>query len=579
MDGGLHLFIKFLLSRPKILHRSTGKRNHVKTYQDRDQLTAGFGRFWPFTTDIRRSGFFNALKNDKENFTVLQTIRQQQSTLNGSWVALLQTRNTLNRAGIRYMMDQNNIGSGSTVAELMQSASISLKQAEKNWADYEALPRDPRQSTAAAAEIKRNYDIYHNALAELIQLLGAGKINEFFDQPTQGYQDGFEKQYVAYMEQNDRLYDIAVSDNNASYSQAMWILVGVMIVVLAVIFAVWFGIKASLVAPMNRLIDSIRHIAGGDLVKPIEVDGSNEMGQLAESLRHMQGELMRTVGDVRNGANAIYSGASEIATGNNDLSSRTEQQAASLEETAASMEQLTATVKQNAENARQASHLALSASETAQRGGKVVDNVVQTMRDISTSSQKIADIISVIDGIAFQTNILALNAAVEAARAGEQGRGFAVVAGEVRNLAQRSAQAAREIKSLIEDSVGKVDVGSTLVESAGETMAEIVSAVTRVTDIMGEIASASDEQSRGIDQVGLAVAEMDRVTQQNAALVEESAAAAAALEEQASRLTEAVAVFRIQQQQRETSAVVKTVTPAAPRKMAVADSEENWETF
>lgn len=526
--------------------------------------------------------FFNALKNDKENFTVLQTIRQQQSTLNGSWVALLQTRNTLNRAGIRYMMDQNNIGSGSTVAELMQSASISLKQAEKNWADYEALPRDPRQSTAAAAEIKRNYDIYHNALAELIQLLGAGKINEFFDQPTQGYQDGFEKQYVAYMEQNDRLHDIAVSDNNASYSQAMWILVGVMIVVLAVILAVWFGIKASLVAPMNRLIDSIRHIAGGVLVKPIEVDGSNEMGQLAESLRHMQGELMRTVGDVRNGANAIYSGASEIATGNNDLSSRTEQQAASLEETAASMEQLTATVKQNAENARQASHLALSASETAQRGGKVVDNVVQTMRDISTSSQKIADIISVIDGIAFQTNILALNAAVEAARAGEQGRGFAVVAGEVRNLAQRSAQAAREIKSLIEDSVGKVDVGSTLVESAGETMAEIVSAVTRVTDIMGEIASASDEQSRGIDQVGLAVAEMDRVTQQNAALVEESAAAAAALEEQASRLTEAVAVFRIQQQQqqqREASAVVKTVTPATPRKMAVADSEENWETF
>ncbi|MCS1567774.1 methyl-accepting chemotaxis protein [Escherichia coli] len=528
--------------------------------------------------------FFNALKNDKENFTVLQTIRQQQSTLNGSWVALLQTRNTLNRAGIRYMMDQNNIGSGSTVAELMQSASISLKQAEKNWADYEALPRDPRQSTAAAAEIKRNYDIYHNALAELIQLLGAGKLNEFFDQPTQGYQDGFEKQYVAYMEQNDRLYDIAVSDNNASYSQAMWILVGVMIVVLAVILAVWFGIKASLVAPMNRLIDSIRHIAGGVLVKPIEVDGSNEMGQLAESLRHMQGELMRTVGDVRNGANAIYSGASEIATGNNDLSSRTEQQAASLEETAASMEQLTATVKQNAENARQASHLALSASETAQRGGKVVDNVVQTMRDISTSSQKIADIISVIDGIAFQTNILALNAAVEAARAGEQGRGFAVVAGEVRNLAQRSAQAAREIKSLIEDSVGKVDVGSTLVESAGETMAEIVSAVTRVTDIMGEIASASDEQSRGIDQVGLAVAEMDRVTQQNAALVEESAAAAAAaaLEEQASRLTEAVAVFRIQQQQqqqREASAVVKTVTPATPRKMAVADSEENWETF
>ncbi|EFN7662130.1 methyl-accepting chemotaxis protein [Escherichia coli] len=525
--------------------------------------------------------FFNALKKDKENLSVLQTIRQQQSTLNGSWVALLQTRNTLNRAGIRYMMDQNNIGSGSTVAELMQSATISLKQAEKNWADYEALPRDLHQSTAAATEIKRNYDIYHNALAELIQLLGAGKINEFFDQPTQGYQDGFEKQYMAYMQQNDRLYDIAVTDNNAAFNQAMWVLAGVLIVVLAVIFAVWFGIKTSLVAPMNRLIDNIRHIAGGDLVKPIEVDGSNEVGQLAESLRHMQSELVRTVGDVRNGANAIYSGASEIATGNNDLSSRTEQQAASLEETAASMEQLTATVKQNAENARQASHLALSASETAQRGGNVVDSVVQTMRDISTSSQKIADIISVIDGIAFQTNILALNAAVEAARAGEQGCGFAVVAGEVRNLAQRSAQAAREIKSLIEDSVGKVDVGSTLVESAGETMAEIVSAVTRVTDIMGEIASASDEQSRGIDQVGLAVVEMDRVTQQNAALVEESAAAAAALEEQASRLTEAVAVFRIQQeQQRQREALaVKTVAPMVSRKAVVADSGDNWETF
>lgn len=526
--------------------------------------------------------FFNSLKNDKENFTVLQTIRQQQSALNATWVELLQTRNTLNRAGIRYMMDQNNIGSGATVAELMQVASTALKLTEKNWAVYESLPRDPRQSEAAFQEINRTYDIYHGALAELIQLLGEGKINAFFDQPTQSYQDGFEKQYVNYMQQNDRLYDIAVEDNNSSYSQAMWVLACVLITVLAAIVAVWFGIKLSLISPMNRLIDSIRHIASGDLVKRIDVEGSNEIGQLAESLRHMQGELMNTVGDVRNGANAIYSGASEIAMGNNDLSSRTEQQAASLEETAASMEQLTATVKQNAENARQASHLALSASETAQKGGKVVDNVVQTMRDIASSSQKIADIISVIDGIAFQTNILALNAAVEAARAGEQGRGFAVVAGEVRNLAQRSAQAAREIKSLIEDSVSRVDVGSTLVESAGETMDEIVNAVTRVTDIMGEIASASDEQSRGIDQVGLAVAEMDRVTQQNASLVEESAAAAAALEEQASRLTQAVAVFRIQHDQkrpRDVAAAKPVSTTVQPRKAVATDAGENWETF
>ncbi len=527
--------------------------------------------------------FFSALKHDKDNFTVLQTIREQQSTLNGSWVALLQTRNTLNRAGIRYMMDQNNIGSGTTVAELMQIASASLKQAELHWNEYQALPHDPRQNEAVTQEIKRQYDIYHGALAELIQLLGAGKINEFFDQPTQGYQDGFEKQYVEFLKQNDQLYDLAVADNNSSYSMAIWIIVGVLLAVLAVIVAVWFGIKNVLISPLNRLVESIRHIAGGDLVQKIDVHGANEMGQLAESLRHMQGELMRTVGTVRTGANEIYSGASEIAMGNNDLSSRTEQQAASLEETAASMEELTATVKQNAENARQASHLALSASETAQKGGKVVDNVVQTMRDIAGSSQKIADIISVIDGIAFQTNILALNAAVEAARAGEQGRGFAVVAGEVRNLAQRSAQAAREIKSLIEDSVGRVELGSTLVESAGETMDEIVNAVTRVTDIMGEIASASDEQSRGIDQVGLAVAEMDRVTQQNASLVQESAAAAAALEEQASRLTQAVAVFRIMQDQRkearDQAIIAKASAPLATRKPAVADAGDNWETF
>jgi len=575
------IFVKFSLSRPKILYLSEGRENmlnRIKIVTSLMLVLAIFGLLQLTSGGL----FFNALKHDKENFTVLQTIRQQQSTLNASWVALLQTRNTLNRAGIRYMMDQNNIGSGATVNDLMQIASVSLKQAEKNWAAYESLPRDPRQSDAEAMEIKRNYDIYHGALAELIQLLGAGKINAFFDQPTQSYQDGFEKQYVNYLLQNDKLYQMAVENSNSSYSQAIWVLISVLMVVLVVIVGVWLGIKQALISPLTRLIDNIRHIASGDLVKRIEVEGANEMGELADSLRHMQSELVRTVGDVRNGANAIYSGASEIAMGNNDLSSRTEQQAASLEETAASMEQLTATVKQNAENARQASNLALSASETAQKGGKVVDNVVQTMRDIAGSSQKIADIISVIDGIAFQTNILALNAAVEAARAGEQGRGFAVVAGEVRNLAQRSAQAAREIKSLIEDSVGRVEVGSTLVESAGETMGEIVNAVTRVTDIMGEIASASDEQSRGIDQVGLAVAEMDRVTQQNASLVEESAAAAAALEEQASRLTQAVAVFRIQQEQmkaREFAAAKSVAAPVVMRKPATADAGDNWETF
>ena len=524
--------------------------------------------------------FFNALKHDKENFTILHTIRQQQSTLNGSWVALLQTRNTLNRAGIRYMMDQNNIGSGSTVAELMQIASASLKQAEKNWADYEALPRDPRQSDAAALEIKRNYDIYHGALAELIQLLGAGKINEFFDQPTQSYQDGFEKQYVSYLQQNDALYQTAVEDSNSSYRQAIWVLISVLAAVLVVIVAVWLGIRQALISPLNRLIDSIRHIASGDLVKRIDVEGSNEMGELADSLRHMQGELVRTVGDVRNGANAIYSGASEISMGNNDLSSRTEQQAASLEETAASMEQLTATVKQNADNARQASRLALDASSTAKKGGNVVEGVVRTMDEIATSSSKIAQITNVIDGIAFQTNILALNAAVEAARAGEQGRGFAVVAGEVRTLAQRSAQAAKEIKARIDDSGERVNAGSQLVNEAGATMAEIVNAVTRVTDIMGEIASASDEQSRGIDQVGQAVAEMDRVTQQNASLVEESAAAAAALEDQSEQLRQAVAAFRLNMQENTAPRPKNTKAPQLLRPATVsASGDTNWETF
>jgi methyl-accepting chemotaxis protein-1 (serine sensor receptor) len=241
------------------------------------------------------------------------------------------------------------------------------------------------------------------------------------------------------------------------------------------------------------------------------------------------------------------------------------------------MEQLTATVKQNADNARQASRLALDASSTAKKGGNVVEGVVRTMDEIATSSSKIAQITNVIDGIAFQTNILALNAAVEAARAGEQGRGFAVVAGEVRTLAQRSAQAAKEIKALIDDSGERVNAGSQLVNEAGATMAEIVNAVTRVTDIMGEIASASDEQSRGIDQVGQAVAEMDRVTQQNASLVEESAAAAAALEDQAARLNEAVAVFKITRNQAVKAAPVKTYVPKA--QPVAAASEANWETF
>jgi Methyl-accepting chemotaxis protein len=435
--------------------------------------------------------------------------------------------------------------------------------------------------------LQANYNAFRGALAELIDFLSAGNFKGFVDQPTQGFQDKFEKDYNAWLAYNIVLAKQGIDANESAYQHAIMLVVGTLLVTLLVIALVWSGMRTALIRPLQQSIEHIRHIARGDLTQPVDLSVRNEMGDLLSSLQHMQQELARTVRIVRDGSDAIYTGASEIAMGNNDLSSRTEQQAASLEQTAASMEQLTATVKQNAENARQASQLALNASETAQQGGKVVDGVVSTMKDIAGSSKKIADITSVIDGIAFQTNILALNAAVEAARAGEQGRGFAVVAGEVRSLAQRSAQAAKEIKGLIEDSVSRVNTGSVLVESAGETMSEIVNAVTRVTDIMGEIASASDEQSRGIDQVGLAVNEMDRVTQQNAALVEESATAAAALEDQASRLKQSVAVFNIGKefvaQAVNVTTAPKIARPSAPQALAQAagarGADDNWETF
>jgi methyl-accepting chemotaxis protein len=308
-------------------------------------------------------------------------------------------------------------------------------------------------------------------------------------------------------------------------------------------------------------------IADGDLDLQVKV-ASTEQPSLLNAMRQMQERLAATVREIRDGSSAITGATREIAAGNADLSARTEQQAASLEETAASMEQLTATVKQNADNARQAGQLAQTASDIAARGGLVVGQVVDTMQGITTSSRKIADIIGVIDGIAFQTNILALNAAVEAARAGEQGRGFAVVAGEVRTLAQRSAQAAKEIKELIDDSVSRVDSGSQLVDRAGETMGEVVQAVKRVTDIMGEISEASAEQSSGIEQINQAVIQMDHVTQQNAALVEQAAAAAGSLEDQAQRLHQAVSVFRLHESHVQVASAAPAARPVAPVKKA-----------
>lgn len=339
-----------------------------------------------------------------------------------------------------------------------------------------------------------------------------------------------------------------------------------------------------LVRPLNDLRDHFSVIASGQLGKPIADFGRNCVGRLFPLLREMQTSLANTVRTIRNSTDSIYQGSSEIAAGNNDLSSRTEQQASALEETAASMEQLTATVKQNAENANHASQLALQASTTAKKGGDIVENVVKTMSEISGSSRKISEITTVINGIAFQTNILALNAAVEAARAGEQGRGFAVVAGEVRSLAQRSAQAAKEIEGLISESARCVDTGSHLVEEAGNTMHEIVRAVTNVTDIMGEIASASEEQSKGIAQVGQAVAEMDSVTQQNAALVEQASTAAQSLEEQAALLNQTVSLFQLSEQHSQQVTAAKTTTVAkaaiaATAQKALPPSNDNWEKF
>ncbi len=333
----------------------------------------------------------------------------------------------------------------------------------------------------------------------------------------------------------------------------------------------------SITLPIAAAVMVARRVADGDLTSHIEVESQDETGQLMQALQDMNTSLHNIVGKVRAGTDSIATASGQIASGNLDLSARTEQQASSLEETASSMEQMTSTTKHNSDNARQANQLAGSASAVAVRGGAVVAQVVSTMEEINVSSRQIVDIIAVIDGIAVQTNILALNAAVEAARAGEQGRGFAVVASEVRNLAQRSAAAAKEIKVLINASVDKVDHGSRLVAEAGATMGEIVSSVQRVTDIMSEITAASREQESGIDQINTAITEMDNVTQQNAALVEQAAAAAQALQDQSSELAQAVSVFKLNQPAGGRPALSappasrrlgKTGTATAPRRIA-----------
>ncbi|CDH25187.1 methyl-accepting chemotaxis protein [Xenorhabdus bovienii] len=468
---------------------------------------------------------------------------KRRDTLGLSWAAMLQTRNTLNKIAIGQKVGQSQDQIDAMEALLKSS----LNEAERNFAQFSALPQIEKndQSVALLAAVERSYQEYINALKELKTYLYEGNFQAFLDQPTENYQRQLEVAYNNYMQYLGHNISTAVSDGAFYYKVSIAMFFGSILMVFVVSASAHWWMRRNLLRPFDNMRACFQDVAEGRLNKEIAVTTSDEIGDIFRKLRDMQKSLIKSIASVRDNTNQMYAGIQEITQGNTDLSSRTEEQAASLEETAASMEELTVTVKQNAENARQASELAVSASQTASKGGELTVSVVATMDEIANSSKKISAIISVIDGIAFQTNILALNAAVEAARAGEQGRGFSVVAGEVRDLAQRSAEAAKEIKTLIDESVHRVNQGSELVNNAGNTMDELVKSVNQVTELMAEIAAASDEQSRGIHQVAQAVSQMDQVTQQNAALVEQSAAAAAALEDKADTLVKTVALFEL----------------------------------
>ncbi|BBU27536.1 methyl-accepting chemotaxis protein [Burkholderia sp. THE68] len=495
------------------------------------------------------------------------------------------------------------------VAATVERARMMRERADGFWKEYTSLPQSPEERRLAETAQDRRL-----ALQGVVDKGIAAVLANDHDGIIANAKS-MQSTYNELANANDALRKFLTEASKKSYeetqSRFLWFralsLAAVALGMAAAAFA-WVSLRRAIARPLEAALGHFEAIAAGDLRREVVVTSRDEMGQLLEGLARMRTSLLTTVRTVRSGSESIASATQQIAAGNTDLSSRTEEQASALQETASSMEELTGTVRQNADNARQASALAANASEIAGKGSAVVTQVVDTMREINGSSSKIADIITIIEGIAFQTNILALNAAVEAARAGEEGRGFAVVAGEVRSLAQRSSAAAKEIKELIDTSVARVRTGTTLVDEAGRTMSEIIGAVQRVTDIMGEIAAASEEQSSGIDQVSRAVTQMDEVTQQNAALVEEAAAAAQSLEDQAARLRQAVAVFQVADSV--TPAVTKSapavniaspatvaarvvrkpvaaapakraapVPAGAPRTAATADAGGDWETF
>ncbi len=449
-------------------------------------------------------------------------------------------------------------GNGDSAAALSDASQALLTQAEQQIArSREAFAAFKSRAEASMAP-ESGYDRVINAYAELtssgvtklLDALKAGQMEEYNDVLTNlvvPMEANLQQAYQSLKQYQRLQISDAVASEEAHYQLVVLVVAASMFVAFLFSIAAYIFLQRVVLRPLADASTHFDAIAAGDLTRPIVATSRNEIGVLYEAMRRMQDGLSRTVASVRSGVGEIRSGSQEIFAGNTDLSSRTEQQAASLQQTAASMEELASTVRQNSDNAEQADHLAKGAAEVAQRGGAAVSVVAETMTGITASSSKMSEIVSVIDGIAFQTNILALNAAVEAARAGEQGKGFAVVAGEVRSLAQRSAQAAKEIKGLIDESIGRVREGSERVDDAARIMEDIVKSVHGVTAIMNEISSASREQSEGIEQINLAVTEMDGVVQQNAALVQQAAAAAGSLQEQAERLAEAVSVFKIRQ--------------------------------
>ena len=454
-------------------------------------------------------------------------------------------------------------GDPAKINQEMETVDKNTLAASKIWGEYMATYLTPDEKKLAEQFAQARKEFLEEGLkpamaaarAQDIKLASEilnGKMTERFDK----VRDILNSLIQLQLEEGKSEYE-----NSQSFFEKFRIF-SISIIVLALVFGSVLGywLIRGITRPLDYAVRISQNIADGDLTQQIRVESNDETGKLLQALDNMNKNLIQTVSEVRVGTDTIATASSEIAAGNLDLSSRTEEQASSLEQTASAMEELTSTVKQNADNAGQANQLVVAASDYAVKGQDVVGQVVQTMGSIKESSRKIVDIIGVIDGIAFQTNILALNAAVEAARAGEQGRGFAVVASEVRSLAQRSASAAKEIKTLIDDSVEKVDSGSTLVDTAGVTMGQIVTSVKQVADIMSEIAAASHEQSDGIEQVNQAVMQMDETTQQNAALVEQAAAAAASMQNQAANLAETVSIFKLN-----TSQISARPSTAMPR--------------